>query len=324
MIQAGIVGLGWWGERLLEAARPSAAHLRFVHGVSPRPTLRQALAARHGLRLSASIAEMLRDPAVQAVVLATPHSLHADQIVQIAASGRPVLCEKPLTLTRAEAERAIAACAAAGVLLAVAHNRRFLPAVAELASLAEAGTLGRLLHIEGHLSNENSAVNFAGWRHAEAESPAGGLTGTGVHMLEAFTHLAGPVRRVQAQLVRWQPPPGALDSLSVLLEFRNGMTGTLAGVRATPRFWRLHLFGTAGNAENHDETGLVLRLPGQPPARRTLPEVDTLRAELEAFATALEGGAPYPITPRQMLDTVSVFEAITRSVAAGGAPEEVA
>ncbi len=285
--------------------------------------MRQALADKHGLRLSATIAEALADPEVQAVVLATPHSMHADQIEQVARAGKPVLCEKPFTLKRADAVRAVRACQDAGVLLGIAHNRRFLPAVGELKRVVQSGALGQLLHIEGHLSNENSSSNFAPWRHDEDESPAGGLTGTGVHMLDCFVNLVGPVRRVTTQLVQWKPPPGALDSLSVMLEFANGMTGTLAMIRATPRYWRLHVFGTTGNAENHDERHLALRLSGQPHERRELAEVDTLQLELEAFADALSGGAPYPITYDQMIATVAAFEAIVKSVQAGGATVEV-
>jgi predicted dehydrogenase len=323
MIRAGIVGLGWWGKRLLEAARPADHRLRFVHAVSPRPHLRREVADAHGLRLSPSIAAMLRDPEVEAVVLATPHSMHADQIVEVAAAGKPILCEKPFTLTRADAVRAVQACEQAGVLLAIGHNRRFLPALAELKRLIAAGTLGRLLHVEGHISNQNSSANFAAWRHDADESPAGGLTGTGVHMLDCFVNLLGPVRRVTTQLRTWEPPPTALDSLSVLLEFRNGMSGTLATVRVTPVTWRLHVFGTDGNAENHDQTELALRLTDKKLERRSFPGVDTLRLELEAFADAVDGKAPYPIPYDQMIDTVAVFEAITRSVAAGGRTTEV-
>jgi predicted dehydrogenase len=323
VIRAGMVGLGWWGKRLLEAARPAGERIRFVHAVSPRPELRREVAEAHGLRLSPSIAEMLRDPAVEAVVLATPHSLHAEQIVEVARAKKPILCEKPFTLTRADAVRAVRACEQAGVLLAVGHNRRFLPALGELKRLIAAGTLGRLLHVEGHISNQNSSANFAAWRHDGEESPAGGLTGTGVHMLDCFVNLCGPVRRVSTQLVVWQDPPEALDSLSVLLEFCNGMSGTLATVRVTPVVWRLHLFGTAGSAENYDATEVAVRLSGKPVERRSLPEVDTLRLELEAFADAVEGRAPYPLPYDQMIDTVAAFEAITRSVAAGGRVTEV-
>ena len=317
MIDVGLVGLGWWGERLLDAAAGSDK-LRFVHAVSPRPDVRAAVAGRHRLRLSPDIATMLRDDAVRAVVLATPHSLHRAQIEEVARAGKPVFCEKPLTLTREDAVASVQACEQAGVLLALGHNRRFLPALAELHALISAGTLGKLLHVEGHVSNQNSGVNFSPWRHDEDESPAGGLTGTGIHMLDCFVNLLGPVARVSTQLVRWKPAPGALDSLSVLLHFRNGMSGTLAMVRATPTVWRLHIFGTEANVENHDETEIVLRAGSGPAERRSLAVVDTLRLELEAFADAVAGRAPYPIPTDQMIDTVAVFEAITRSVAAGG------
>lgn len=318
-----MVGLGWWGKRLLDSARPAAEHIRFVHAVSPRPDLRRDVADAHGLCLSSSIAEMLRDPQIDAVVLATPHSMHADQIEEVARAGKPILCEKPFTLRRADAVRAVRACEQAGVLLALGHNRRFLPALTELKRLIGGGTLGRLLHVEGHISNQNSSGNFAAWRHDANESPAGGLTGTGVHMLDCFVNLLGPARRVTTQLVTWRAAPDPLDSLSVLLEFANGMSGTLATIRVTPVTWRLHVFGTEGNAENHDQTELTLRLTGKPTEHRHLPEVDTLRLELEAFADAVEGRAPYPIPYDQMIDTVAVFEAITRSVAAGGRSTEV-
>jgi predicted dehydrogenase len=83
------------------------------------------------------------------------------------------------------------------------------------------------------------------------------------------------------------------------------------------------VFGTDGNVENHDQTELTLRLNGQPIERRSVPDVDTLRLELETFADAVEGRAPYPLPYDQMIDTVAVFEAITRSVANGGRTTEV-
>jgi len=323
LIRAGLVGLGWWGERLLEAAVDSPV-LRFVHAVSPRPEVRAPLAARHGLRLSADIGSMLRDTGVQAVVLATPHSTHRAQIEQVARAGKPVFCEKPLTLTHADAVAAVRACDEAGVVLALGHNRRFLPALGELRDTIASGALGQLLHVEGHISNQNSGVNFAPWRHDGDESPAGGLTGTGIHMLDCFVNLLGPVATVRTQLVSWRPAPGALDSLSVLLTFRNGMSGTLAMVRATPTVWRLHIFGTEANVENHDETEIVLRTGHGPAKRTSLPVVDTLRLELDAFADAVAGRRPYPIPTGQMIDTVAAFEAITKSVAAGGRTMNVA
>ncbi|MDO9709940.1 Gfo/Idh/MocA family protein [Paracraurococcus lichenis] len=322
MVTAGILGLGWWGRMLLEAAKGSDA-IRFVHGAARRAEAGAPVCADYGIRFSTSLEALLADPAVQAVVLATPHSTHLLQIRAVAAVGKPVFCEKPLTLTRAEAVAAVEACRAAGVPLAIGHNRRFLPTIEAMRRIVAEGRLGRLMHIEGHSSNLNSSQNFAPWRHDPAESPAGGLTGTGVHVLDAFTNLVGPARRVSTQLLRHKPPPGALDSLSVMLEFASGLSGTLSAVRATPRYWRIHVFGDRASLETTSDTEVVLREDGREPERMVFAPVDTLRAELEAFAAAASGGAPYPLPPEQAVATVACFEAIVRSVAAGGAPIDV-
>lgn len=318
MIGAGIVGLGWWGNVLVEAVQGRSERIRFVHGVARDPASKQEIARRHGIVLSPTLAAMLADPAVQAVVLATPHSLHRAEIEAVAAAGKPVFCEKPLTLTAADAVAAVGATRKAGTLLAVGHNRRFLPALGEMKRLAAAGELGELLHVEGHFSNANSSNAFAPWRHDAEESPAGGMTGTGIHVLDAFVSLLGPVRSVHAQLVSRKPAPGPLDTLSMLLRFENGVTGTLSAVRATPFYWRLHLFGTQRSAEMLQEDTLVVHAGGQAsPQRRSFPPVDMLRLELEAFADAIEGRAPYPIGDADMIATVAAFEAVCRSVKSG-------
>jgi predicted dehydrogenase len=317
MIDAGIVGLGWWGNRLIEAVQGKSDRIRFVHGVARDPAAKQEIAGRHGLVLSPTLAAMLGDPAVQAIVLATPHSLHRAEIEAVAAAGKPVFCEKPLTLTAADAVAAVGAARTAGTLLAVGHNRRFLPALAEMKRLVAAGELGEVLHVEGHFSNENSSSNFAPWRHDAEESPAGGLTGAGIHVLDAFVSLLGPVRSVQAQLVSRKPAPGPIDTLSVLLRFESDVTGTLSTVRATPRYWRTHLFGTTRSVELLQEGTLVVHATGVAPLRQTFPPVDTLRLELEAFADAIEGRSPYPIGDADMVATVAAFDAVCRSVKSG-------
>jgi predicted dehydrogenase len=85
-------------------------------------------------------------------------------------------------------------------------------------------------------------------------------------------------------------------------------------VRATPFYWRVHAFGTRGNAEVLGETEIVLRLSGRPPERRELAPTDSLRAELEAFADATRGRTPFPVTTAQMLDTVSAFERVVSAL----------
>ena len=139
MINAAIVGLGWWGKALVNAVQGKSERLRFVHGVSKEPEGVRDFALEHDFRLSTELDDALADPRVQAVVLATPHSQHLAQIEAVAAAGKPVFCEKPLALTRADAIRAVEACRNAGVPLGLGHNKRFWPSMCKLKQIVASG-----------------------------------------------------------------------------------------------------------------------------------------------------------------------------------------
>ena len=314
MIDAAIIGLGWWGKNIVNAVQGRTNRLRFVRGVALDCERLGDFAALHGLELSSDLGAPLADPRVRLVVIATPHSLHPRQVIAVAEAGKAVFCEKPLALNRADAERMVESCRLAGMPLGLGANKRFWPSMRELCAVVRSGALGEILHIEGHYSNENSTSLFAGWRNLPSEAPGGPMTGAALHVLDAFVHLMGPVRRVQTQLVQRRPAPDPLDALSVLLEFANGASGMLGSMRATPFYWRVHVFGTAGSAEALGETELVLRDAGGPMRHLTFPPVDSLRAELEAFADAIDGKQPLPLPPQQMIDTVAAFETIVKSL----------
>ena len=141
MIDAAIVGLGRWGRTLVEAVQGKSDRLRFTRAVSRDPDRLRDEATRYQLELVGGLEAVLADPGIDAVVLASPHSLHCQQIIAAAAAGKAVFCEKPLTLTKADAERAIRACREAGVVLGVGTDKRFFPAVGELLRLAKNGEL---------------------------------------------------------------------------------------------------------------------------------------------------------------------------------------
>lgn len=318
MIDAAIVGLGRWGKSLVTAVQGRSARLRFVHGVSQEPEDVRAFAAQQGFRLSTSLDAVLADDRVQAVFLATPHSLHVAQVEAVAATGRPVWCEKPLALTRAEALRAVAACRNAGVVLASGNNKRCFASMRELKRVLVTGEIGAVMHVEAHFSNEHSTRVSGGWRDDSRESPGGGMTGAGLHLLDAMINLGGPLRRVDARLHARKPPPDPRDVVVVLAEFASGATGMLATVRAAPIYWRVAVFGTDGYAEARDEDTLtVARIGGASDIRR-FESVDSLLVLAEAFADAIEGRAPFPVSTDQMVDLIAAFEAVIASLAAAG------
>jgi predicted dehydrogenase len=316
MIHATIVGLGRWGRNLVEA---SLGHdrLKVVRAVEPELESARGFCAAHHLDLTGDLDAVLADGAIDAVLLATPHSLHPAQVIACAAAKKQVFCEKPLALRRADAARMFGACRDAGVVLAVGHNRRFWPSMRALRDIVASGELGAILHVEGHNSNENSQAITGGWRLSPEESPGGGLTGAGLHVLDAFVSMLGPVRRVYAQLHQREPGPPPLDTAVMTLDFVNGVTGTLSTVRATPLYFRVHVFGTKGSAEVLDEVTMILRKNGEKPRRMSCPAVDVLRSEIDAFADAIEKRKPFPVPEAEVLATLSAFEAALQSMTSG-------
>ena len=316
MINCAIAGLGRWGRALVEAASHEP-RLRITHAVEPDILNAESFCAAHGLAPASSLDAVLADPAIDAVLLATPHSLHRGQVIAAAAAGKQVFCEKPLALRRSDAAEMFAACRNAGVLLAVGHNRRFWPAMSALRAIVASGELGTILHVEGHNSNENSQGVTQGWRLSPDESPGGGLTGAGLHVLDGFVSLFGAARQVYARLNAREAGPPPLDTATLAIEFVNGVSATLATVRATPFYWRVHVFGTKGSAEVLDEVTMVLRKSGEAPATTRYPALDTLAAELSAFADAVEGRQPFPVAEAEVLATLAAFEAALQSMQTG-------
>lgn len=315
MIDAAVVGLGWWGRVLVESVQGTSDLIRFVRGVTQDAESDSDYAAQHGLVVTDDLSVVLRDPAVDAVVLATPHSLHPDQVVAAARMGKAVFCEKPLALNLSDAKRAVAACRDANVVLGLGTDKRFLPVVAQLTRLVEEGHLGEVLHVEAQYSNDNSSTELYGaWRDSEEETPGGGMTGPGLHALDALINLAGPIEVVDAHLHQPTPPPRPLDSVGALLRFRSGATGAVVSVRGVPDAFRIYVAGTKGWAEIRGFDTLVTATNGERPKTTTFESELAVRYLLERFADAIQGRAPFPVSTDSMLDTVAAFEATITSI----------
>ena len=316
-VRAAIIGLGRWGQRLVNSIEGSD-RIRIVAGVTRRVERAQAFAAGKGFPLGSDYGAVLADPAVDAVILATPHSLHADQVVAAAAAGKQIFCDKPFTLDKAAAERAVEAARAAGVTLSVGFNRRFLPAMQELQKLLAEGSLGTLLHAEAHFSvNAVGRYDDDSWRLDRSEAPGGGLTGLGIHLIDAMINLMGPIASVFAQSTS-RVIQQIDDTTSILFRFDSGASATLTTLLATPMHFRFHLFGSAAHAELRGPDRLELtRLADTAPRVIDYPALDIERAELEAFADAVEGRAPFPVSADQAIHGAAVFEAIIRSAVTG-------
>jgi predicted dehydrogenase len=326
MIRAAIVGIGTWGRNLVSSVQGTSEYIRFTAGATRTPEKARPWCEQNGIRLVESYEAVLRDPAIDAVVLATPHSMHCEQIVAAAKAGKHVFVEKPLGLDAREAEAAVRAAAEHRITLAIGYNWRFQPALRAAKAMLEDGTLGKLLHIEGNFCGP-SAYRFSRehWRHDRDEVPAGGMTGRGVHVVDAMLYVAGPIGSVFAQSDRLVHDYGMDDTTSMLFRFRSGATGYLGTVIATAETWRMQIFGSKGWVEVGDVEHLhtwdmkVCFFDPADPHRKQRPELrhfaktSTERAELQHFAQAAAAGKPLALPGGDEVHNVAVLEAIVRS-----------
>lgn len=314
MIDAAIVGLGWWGRRHVRSVQGRSARLRYVLGVTHEPDEITGFAAEHGLPIATDLEAALDDPAIRAVVLATPHSLHTMQIEAAAASGKHVFCEKPLALDAGDAARAVAACRDAGVVLGVGHDWRYRPAIVEIKRMIDSGELGTVMQVEANYSHDLLVDAPPGaWRADAEETPAAGMTGMGVHITDVYINLLGEVSEVHARLADRVLGRPSGDTVAATFEFANGALGYLGTTMATAYLWHIRVLGSHGHVEARGENEIAIHRRGRDPETRVLASVDAVQAGIEAFAETIETGAAYPIPDDQIIHNVAVLQAIFRS-----------
>jgi predicted dehydrogenase len=319
----------------VESVQTDSQVIRFVAGatrtVSPEVT---AFAAAQTLRLAADFKALLADTDIDAVVLATPHSQHSEQVIAAAKAGKHVFCEKPFALHKADAEQAVAATTQAGVTLGLGYNRRFHPEMTALRAKIKAGELGTILHFEATMTFPNALfLTPNAWRADREETPCGGLTPMGVHAIDGMIDLGGAIEQVFCQSVRRVVQVDSDDTTSMLFRMKNGASGYLGTITATGPGFSFQVFGSkgslrlegmthvAGASSEERRTRLFSTAKWQPikgPAETwEAARLDVTRACLEAFATAASGGTPFLIPTSEMVHGASVTESVVRSAATG-------
>jgi predicted dehydrogenase len=328
MVRAAIVGLGWWGKTLVGSVQGKTEELKFVLGATGTRAKAEEFCRDQGITLVDDYDQVLADLNIDAVVLATPHSQHGDQVRRAAAAGKHVFCEKPFTLTAADAKRALDAVAKAGILLAVGFNRRFHPSMVELRRRVRDGALGAIeTCISEHTAGAGHGIQPGYWRADPSETPAGAMTGIGIHTVDTMVHLFGRIAEVHCLTAR-RAAPHVDDTTTVLIRFKDGFSGLFFGSLTTIPNYRFAVYGSKGLAEIVKPTLDEFRFSPLPDPKlghlaAIQPEViqkpgfDTLKAELTTFAAAIRNKTPYPVPPDEVLHGVKVFEAIVNSAKRG-------
>ena len=335
MINAAVIGLGTWGKTMIESLAAASDVMRFTslqtRTVKPED---EAFAKQHGLTIAKSYEDVLADPKIDAVALATPVSGHQKQIEAAAAAGKHVYCEKPFTFTKREAEAAIAAVRKANRTIGVGYNRRFHPEMVKLRDRIKAGDLGTIEHIEASMTYPNAlTLPPTAWRSQKSEAPLGGLAPMGVHAIDLMIYLCGEIEQAYCQSFARVVQTGTDDTTSMLFRLKNGMSGYLGTMTATGAGFSFQVFGSKGWVRIEGVThvagapseerrmrqfGACKFQPVKGPAETWEAEkLDIVRATFEAFAKAAQGGPPFPIPPEQIIHGAAVTETVIRSAASG-------
>ena len=335
MIRAAQVGLGWWGKTLVESVQGVSPDIQFVAAVSrSQADDHKQFAADQKLTLYKTYEEALADPKVDAVVLATPHSLHSPQVIAAATAKKHVFCEKPFALTKADAQAAVEATKKAGVTLGLGYNRRFHPEMTKLRNQIRSGELGTVLHVEATMTFPNGLfLKPDAWRADKHETPCGALTPMGVHAIDGMIDLCGPISQVYCQSFRRVVQVDSDDTTSMLFRMKDGMSGYLGTMTATGPGFSFQVFGSKGSVRLEGMTHVAgasseerrTRLFGtckfQPIKGEAVvwdaARLDVTRACLDAFAQAASGGPAFPIALDEMVHGAAVTEAVVRSATTG-------
>jgi len=326
MVGVALVGLGWWGHKMGALIKAQGKEMRLVRAVEPNEAAAKAIGAQLGIPTTSALEPALADPKVDAVILATPHALHGEQIRQSVAARKHVFCEKPLALTRRDAEAAVDLCKSAGLVLGMGHERRYEPPIAAILSDSAAGRLGTLLQIEANFSHDKFlSLDPSNWRLQADHAPAAGMTATGIHLTDLSIALMGEAKEVLVTCEqRGSKLPGD-DTLSAYIRFKGGGTSYISASLAMPFVSRFAVYGTHGWVEVRDKAHVEapegwIVIKGRKGERIATEEIGPAEAvidNLEAFARAVSGKGAYPITGEEIVANISLLESIVRSASSG-------
>jgi 1,5-anhydro-D-fructose reductase (1,5-anhydro-D-mannitol-forming) len=297
-----LVGIGDIATRRVIPAIKAASSL---YGVVTRDP---AKGARHAARVWTDLEEALRDPAIDAVYIATPVALHAPQTCAALRAGKHVLCEKPMALRYPDAEAMVRAAEDAGRRLGIAYYRRHYPKLHRARRLLESGAIGRpvMAWAAAHdwFNNEDGR---RGWFLDPAMAGGGPLFDTACHRIDVFNFLFGRPMAVTAQLSNVVHAVAVEDSATVLIEYECGLRG-IVDVRRHSRVDRdeFRIIGTDGEIDLTPLNGSRLVYPG---GIEELPPHPNLHYPAIAdFLAAVEAGRDPAASGRSSLWTQWVLE----------------
>lgn len=253
----GIIGCGLIANWHADAIRLiGGAHLVGATDVSE--DARNAFTAKYAIKPFCSAAELLACPEIDVVSICTPSGLHASLAVQASKAGKHIALEKPMAINLDQADRIIEACNENGTKLAVISQLRFTEPVRKLHKAVNEGAFGKLVSGDIYMKYHRSQdyYDHGVWKGTWAMDGGGALMNQGIHGVDLLRHIMGPVKSVFAHARTLARSIETEDTVSAVLEFRNGALGVIQATTSVypgfPR--RLEINGDKGSVVLVEDT----------------------------------------------------------------------
>ena len=315
MIKAASVGLGWWSDELAKSIQGKSKKIKIVSCYSRNKKKRINFSKKFKTEYHNSYKALIKDKNIDAIILTTPHSLHANHAIQALQNGKHVFVEKPMATKSVDAQKILYTAKKHNKKLAVGHNRRFSSVFNYIKKLNKQNKIGKILHLDANFSAPgalNYKKNF--WRANRKESPGGAIAGLGIHMIDLMCAFGGKIKSIQSLVRKYAVKVNMDDTTSAIFEFNNRCTGNLTTIFACPYISTFNVYGTNMNIFSQvDSNKIIIVNKNGKINNLNLINQDTLFLELQEFADSCVNKKKYRIDNKEAIHNVEIMEAIVKS-----------
>ena len=337
-VRLGLSGLGSFAIVIASAVRRSN-NAKLITCFDIIPENRKRYSEQFECDQEASYEALVRRDDIDGVLLVLPNNLHAEQAILAAEHGKHVYVLKPIANTIADAKRMIAACEKAGVTLMVGHPRRRQAASRKAKELFDQGAIGRPVMVEANASSwqgfELTPDKFR-WKGDDSGCPGGSLMTIGIHDVDMFNYIFGPIKSVFSLFSKLYIPAEVEDVTTTVCQFESGILGYLGSNFCSPRTDWMYIYGTEANllwtvptldlpfderhkvaAEKPHVTRLAIFEKGKGERDIPLTPVNPYLEEVEEFARCIQTGDQPETGGREGLVALSFIRAAIDSARTG-------
>ncbi len=321
-VNIALAGVSNHGNTILEAILANE-NLHLVSCFDTNTSAMESTAGRIGIKAASGYSELVADPDIEAVALATPNHVHLDQVREAASRKKHVFLEKPIANSMADAREIVRSINEAGLILSIGHNSRRKRTFRTAKKLLEEGKIGVVVGVDANLSRPAGLQEgLPEWKADARTCPLLPMMQLGIHFIDTISYLVGTVSRVACLASRLAMKGSALDTTAAVMQLESGVTATLSSHYITPETYSVKIYGTKGIIRC---TPTALQLERTDDYRKSEftdydfsdEGMESYILEMKEFGDCIIGGTKPEIDGETGLRALACIEAMLRSYETG-------